>query len=137
MALFVDTNVWSMAFRRDAPEGLPELHELERALLDGETVVTTGLVLQELLQGFKGPRSREMITERFAALSLVSPSQADHVQAAGIRNACRRRGVQVGTIDALLAQLCIRHDLTMLTLDRDFDGIARHTEFKVWRHGLR
>ena len=34
------------------------------------------------------------------------PDQVDHVAAAELRNSCRRRGVQIGTIDALLAQLC-------------------------------
>jgi predicted nucleic acid-binding protein len=40
--------------------------------------------------------------------------------------------VQIGTIDALLAQLCIRHDLTMLTTDKDFMRIAEHSALKVW-----
>jgi len=37
------------------------------------------------------------------------------IEAADLRNRCRRAGVQIGTIDALLAELCIRHGLTMLT----------------------
>jgi predicted nucleic acid-binding protein len=53
--------------------------------------------------------------ERFAVLPLLVPDRADHVEAAELRTACRRRGVQVGTIDALLAQLCRRHGLVMLS----------------------
>ena len=30
----------------------------------------------------------------------------------------RKQGLQVATIDARLAQLCIRHDLVMLTADK-------------------
>jgi len=33
--------------------------------------------------------------------------------------------VQAGTIDVLLAQLCLRHGLTMLTLDKVFAQMAR------------
>jgi predicted nucleic acid-binding protein len=40
--------------------------------------------------------------------------------AAEIRNVCRRRGIQIGTIDALFIQLCQRYDLTLLTTDKDF-----------------
>jgi predicted nucleic acid-binding protein len=40
--------------------------------------------------------------------------------------------VQIDTIDALLAQLCLRHDLTMLTADRDFRDSARHCALKLW-----
>lgn len=93
---------------------------------------TTGLVLQELLQGFRGPKAAESIVERFAALPFVIPTRADHVEAAALRNACRRRGVQVGTIDALLASLCIAHDLVMLSTDRDFARIAESTPLVLW-----
>jgi hypothetical protein len=105
---------------------------LEQALESGETVITTGLVLQELLQGFAGPTDRQAIIERFGALPFVSPSRHDHIAAAELRNALRRRGVQVGTIDALLAQLCLERGLTMLTADNDFRNIAAHTDLKIW-----
>ena len=133
MNLFVDTSIWSLALRRDSPDASPEVSALARALEAGEPVFTTGLVLQELLQGFRGPRARDRIIERFAALPFLMPDRDDHVAAAALRNACRRRGVQVGTIDALLAQLCIRHDLTMLTTDRDFARLAQHEPLDLWR----
>ncbi len=101
--------------------------------MTGGDIVTTGLVLQELLQGFAGPKARERILDRFSAVPLLAPTREDHIEAAGLRNRCRRKGVQVGTIDALLAQLCIRNTLTMLTADRDFDRIAAHSTLRVWR----
>ena len=133
MNLFVDTSVWSLALRRDRPEDCAEATFLARALEAGDSIFTTGLVLQELLQGFRGPRARDRIVERFSALPLLVPDREDHVHAAELRNSCRRRGVQIGTIDALLAQLCIRHELTMLTTDADFERIARLQPLDVWR----
>lgn len=132
MTLFVDTSVWSLALRRDAPGPAPEVDALKNALEGGQAVVTTGLVLQELLQGFSGPRARKQIIERFAALPLLSPDRQDHVEAAELRNRCRRAGVQVGTIDAILAQLCIRHRLRLLSTDKDFLGIAAHAPLRIW-----
>ena len=58
--------------------------------------------------------------------------RTDHVAAAQVRNECWRKGVQVGTIDALLAQLCLRHDLVMLSTDRDFEHMARHVPLSIW-----
>jgi hypothetical protein len=29
--------------------------------------------------------------------------------------------------------LCIRHDLTMLTADKDFGHVANHSVLQVWR----
>jgi predicted nucleic acid-binding protein len=124
--------VWSLALRRDVTETTPEVAELARALEAGEPVFATGLVLQELLQGFRGARARDRIVERFGALPFLVPDRGDHIDAADLRNACRRRGLQIGTIDALLAQLCIRHELTMLTTDRDFMRLAERHPLDLW-----
>ena len=135
MTLLVDTSVWSLALRRDAKTSSPEVDALRGALEGGDSVVTTGLVLQELLQGFSGPRDGRQIIERFSALPLLSPDRQDHIDAAELRNRCRRSGSQVGTIDAILAQLCIRHDLTLLTVDKDFVGIAARSTLRLWKAG--
>ena len=132
MSLFVDTSVWSLALRRDQPAGRAEVGMLVRAIESGETLLTTGLVLQELLQGFAGPKSRSEIVERFSALPLIVPDRDDHIEAAALRNHCRRKGVRIGTIDALLAQVYIRHDLTMLTADEDVTPVAEHARLKLW-----
>lgn len=132
MSLFVDTSVWSLALRRDHDAQEAEVEKLRAALTARESVYTTGLVLQELLQGFSGPRARTSIIERFAPLPMVAPDRDDHSAAAELRNVCRRRGVQIGTIDALLARLCIRHELDLLTLDRDFHYAAEHVPLVIW-----
>lgn len=132
MTLLVDTSVWSLALRRDVEATAPEVQELKDALLGGDVVVTTGLVLQELLQGFSGAKAQTQIIERFSALPLLQPDRDDHIGAAALRNACRQAGVQVGTIDAVLAQLAIRHDLTLLTTDKDFTHAAKHCALRVW-----
>ena len=132
MTLFVDTSVWSLAFRRDAVS-VSEVVALRQALEGGDTVVTTGLILQELLQGFSGPRARKDIIDRFSALPLLNPDRQDHIDAAELRNHCRRSGVRIGTIDALLAQLCIRHALTLLTTDKYFVHAASHCPLRLWK----
>ena len=131
MNVFVDTSVWSLALRRDAPSDLPEIHELRRSLESG-SVHCTGLVLQELLQGFAKPKAHKQIISRFSALPLLVPDRDDHIRAADLRNKCRRSGVQAGTTDALLAQLCIRYDLTILTTDNDFHNMASVVSLSVW-----
>lgn len=109
-----------------------EVQALIRAIEAGETIVTTGLVLQEILQGFSGPKARADILDRFSAVPLLLPDRNDHIQAADLRNRCRRAGIQIGTIDALLAQLCVRHDLVMLSTDNDFKHVANHSHLKLW-----
>jgi len=132
LSVFVDTSVWSLALRRDKPPSLPEIGALRRALETG-SAFSTGLVLQELLQGFSRPKAHRQIVEHFASIPLLVPDRGDHIHAAELRNVCRRKGKQIGTIDALLAQLCIRHELPILTTDKDFKHIAGVAALLLWK----
>jgi hypothetical protein len=130
--LLVDTSVWSLALRRDEGDVHPSVGFLSDSLRHEGSIFTTGLILQELLQGFSGPKTRQQILDRFTALPLIVPQREDHVAAADLRNDCRRRGVQIGTIDALLARICIRHELVMLSTDQDFEHIAKVAPLRLW-----
>ena len=63
---------------------------------------------------------------------MIAPGRDDYIDAAELRNECRRHGIQIGTIDALLAQICIRHKLVMLAVDRDFSRMAKWTPLQLW-----
>ncbi len=131
MTVLVDTSVWSLALRRDRPANSPAVELLTKAL-ESDLVVTTGIIEQELLQGFLPERTQAEIRRRFGALAAVQPTRNDHVAAADLRNSCRRAGVQLGTIDALIAQLCITHDLELLSTDRDFVHASHHCDLRLW-----
>lgn len=131
MTVLVDTSVWSLALRRDHPARTPAVAHLTNAL-ESDLVVTTGLIVQELLQGFLPERSQAEIRRHLGGLPAIQPTRDDHIAAADLRNTCRRAGVQLGTIDALIAQLCITHDLDLLSTDRDFVHAARHCNLRLW-----
>lgn len=130
MAILVDTSVWSLAMRRDQQPNSPELKILIRALDSGEEIYSTGTILRGLLQGFAGAKSVDAIVERFAAIPMLVPETADYIQAAEIRNKSRRKGVQIGTIDALIAQLSLRYKLSLLTSDKDFKHMSKAVQLK-------
>mgnify|MGYP002781184179 CR=1 FL=1 len=131
MTVLVDTSVWSLALRRDTPPDSPAVAQLTTALTS-DLVVTTGLIVQELLQGFLPERTQTDLRQRLWSLAYVHPTRDDHVAAAELRNDCRRAGVQLGTVDALIAQLCIAHNLELLSTDRDFVHAARHSRLRLW-----
>ena len=132
MNLLVDTSVWSLVLRRDAPADVPEAEYLRKAIARGDSIVTTGIVLQEILQGVTGARMRTAIQERFAALPFLVPDRNDHVHAADLHSAARQTGIQVGTVDALLAALCLKHHLTMLSTDADFRNLRKVAPLVIW-----
>lgn len=53
------------------------------------------------------------------------PDETDAEQAAKLRLALRRQGWQLETVDALIATVAIRYNLTLLTTDQDFEGIPQ------------
>lgn len=133
MALLVDTSVWSLLLRRDSPPDLPEVSALRGALGGDEMVATTGIVVQELLHGFVSASAQTAIEETFGALEYLAPTFDDHVEAARIRNRLRSSGLQLGAIDALIAQLAVAGSHTLLTTDKDFHLAAGHVALRVWQ----
>jgi len=129
--LLVDTSVWSLALRRDHPRRNRHVRRFQEALVDGD-VVLTGVVLQEVLQGLvEGPTKDRLVAE-LTKLSLLVPSRDDHLLAAEIFTTCRRNGVQMATVDALLAALCVRRDLVLLSTDKDFIHAAGQIDLVIW-----
>jgi predicted nucleic acid-binding protein len=132
VSLLVDTSVWSLLLRRNDRHETPEVGALKKALGGDDLVVSTGIILQEILQGAVPPKARRAILESFAYVPMKTPSREDHVAAAELRNTCRYGGVQLGTVDALIAQLAIRDDDELLTADRDFHHAAAHVPLRLW-----
>lgn len=129
----VDTSVWSLAYRRDTPPDLPQIGILRSALVNGDYVAITGIVLLELLRGFIPPHAQERILTDLAPLELIEPTRNDYVDAARLANTCRQAGIQLGSVEALIAQLAIANDLELLTTDRDFESATKVVALRVWR----
>ena len=130
--LLVDTSVWSLAYRRDSPPDVPEVQALRTALLGGDRVAITGMILLELLRGFVPAQAQSRILADLASVDFLTPTRDDYVAAAQLANTCRLSGVQLGSVDALIAQLAIAGELTLLTTDRDFEHAAGHVPLRIW-----
>ena len=87
VSLLVDTSVWSLALRRDAPPDVAEVRGLRDALAGGEIVATTGVILQELLQGVVPERARTQIIEISVHWSTSRPL----AKIMSLRRACATR----------------------------------------------
>ena len=124
MRVLVDTSVWSLDLLRRRGPGHPAAAKLRELLEEGEDVYITGIVLQELLQGVRSPIQSRRIRDRLTALAWLRPSAEDHGAAADLFIACRKSGVQIGTVDALIAALAIRGGCELLTTDQDFSRVA-------------
>lgn len=130
-AVFADTNAWSRFYRSDIPDGDPVVDALRHGI-HSRGVVTTGVIYLELLRGFTLESTRREIRHEFDAVPFLEPTSDDYAAAPNLSVTCRRHGVQLETIDALIAQVCITHDATLLTADDDFTYAAQHIPLDVW-----
>lgn len=129
--MLVDTCVWSLALRRDGTPGVSAVQTLRQALLGGQTVVVTGIILAELLRGAVREDSRQRILQSFQSLTYLEPTWGDYVLSAGLANTCRAKGVQLATVDSVLAALAISNNLALLTTDQDFVHASRFIPLTV------
>lgn len=124
--VLVDTSVWVDFFRHgENPASL----ELDR-LLKERQVVLCGIVELELLQGAR-PSDKAALSELLSGLPYLETDRGDFQKAGELLGSLRTRGFQIPATDGLIAALCLRHHLTLLTLDRHFNHIVGFKKTKV------
>ncbi len=122
--IVVDSSVWIDHFNG----AVTRETEILDMLLGVEPIVIGGLILAEVLQGFRN--DRDFRRARAALDTLIfEPMTSRDVALASARNfrALRARGITVRkTIDMLIATFCMERRHLLLHSDRDFDPIADH-----------
>jgi predicted nucleic acid-binding protein len=124
--LLVDTSVWIEVFHARPRFRL-------ESVVDLEEVATCLPVMQEVLQGFRDDRAFRTAREALLSLPIVESPMHREVfeEAAGLYRAARRTGLTVRSgVDCLIAACAIRHGMTVLHLDRDFDLIGEISELR-------
>jgi len=134
--ILLDTSVLSRIFRRQRL-GPPErqLHAAFEALLSSaRSVGLPGIVLQEVLSGLKSEKQLTELRGRLlAAFAVVPATLDDHVHAARLKNRCIGKGLNVSSIDCLIAASAIVGGHALFSIDEDFEAIGRHSELKLVR----
>lgn len=131
--VLIDTSVWIDFFN-----GIPTaaVDQLKKRIEIEDDICISDVILTEILQGFRQDkdyaRAREHLV-RFPVLRLRD--NASYISAAQIYRACRKQGITVRkTIDCIIAQTAIEHNVSLLHADRDFDAIATICPLKICRH---
>ena len=128
MTLLADTSAWVEYLRGT---GSPTSLLLKRHLAD-DGLVTTDVVVMELLAGARDDTHEGQLAKLLSLPSSVPVERVDWVDAARLRRRCRASGETVCLLpDCLIAAVAIRADVEVLHCDRDFDTLARHTALRT------
>ena len=134
MNVLVDTCIWSLALRRNAP-GIDACLEEFKELIDEARVQIIGPVRQEILSGIRSDRQLEQLQEHLAAFPDLPIVTGDFEQAARFFNLARSKGIQGSNTDFLMCSVAARHNLSIFTVDQDFELFR--TVLPIRLHELR
>lgn len=133
----VDTSVWIDYIQGSDARQISFLDELLKNPL---AVGLTDLIYMEILQGAKDQHSFDQLRSYFRGQQFyrfTDPEQSN-ASAAQIYFDCRRQGVTVrSTLDCLIAQCAIEHELILLHHDRDFKQMATIVPALQQKHFLK
>lgn len=125
----VDTSVWI-----DYIKGRPADHVsfLDNLLQNPLAVGINHFIYMEILQGASDQKHFERFRDYFSTQRFYSLTTNNYEQAAKLYFSCRRKGITVrSSLDCLIAQCALEHDLILLHHDRDFLQISTiHKQLK-------
>ena len=130
--ILVDTSVLIDFFRGFKSEGS---QKLETVLQRGIPFGINSFILQEVLQGAASEKEfallkKYLTTQRF--YHLKDPVNS-FLNAAKLYLECRKKGITIrSTIDCLIAETALEHELTLLHNDDDFVAMARVIPLKFF-----
>lgn len=125
--VIVDTSVL-ISFLRDEENHTSEVI----GLLEQNRLVTTGIIIAELLQGVKSSREEQVVAELLQVINPLEVTTGLWVKAGKLASVLRRKGVTLPLTDLAIATLAMEHGLVIFTLDSHFDQIPG---VRLWRRG--
>lgn len=120
MNVLVDTSVWSLALRRQAPSTENPIVVEFTELIRESRVELIGAVRQEILSGIKVQAQFETLRDQLRFYPDLPLIPADYEKAAEYFNRNRQEGVQGSNTDFLICAVAHRCNLAVFTTDKDF-----------------
>lgn len=116
----VDTSVWIDYFREIDNSATNEFNNI---LNQNLPFGLTSVIYQEILQGAATPQDFLQLNNYLTTQRFYYPKDdiQSYEHAANLFFKCRRKGITIrSTIDCLIAQVAIEHDLVLLHNDQDY-----------------
>ena len=120
--LLVDTSAWIASF---CEKGNEKLKDFLRSALELDHVVTTNIVVLELLQGCKKRKEYDTLKERLDILPLLALDDKAWAIAYEAGYGLRRKGITVPTLDMLICSVAKSHGLKILHHDDHMKSMSR------------
>jgi predicted nucleic acid-binding protein len=106
--------------------------EITKLIVD-EQIVTTQIIIMEVLQGIKDDNVYEKVKAFMDSIPIISADYNDHILSANIYRSCRKKGKTIRkSIDCLIASISINNNLVLFANDKDFRHISECFELRLY-----
>ncbi len=130
--ILIDTSVLIDFFKGTKNAGTARLDGiLRRSIPFG----ISSVIFLEVLQGAGSKKEYDLLKSYLSTQRFYNPRDEveSFAKAAGLYMACRKKGLTVrSTIDCLIAQTAIEHNLLLLHSDKDFESIQKVAPLKFY-----
>lgn len=130
--ILVDTSVLIDFFKSSGSEAALKFRLVLEQTLD---FGITSHIFQEVLQGARTEKEYNLLRQYLETQKFFHPKDPvdSFAEAAKIFFKCRKKGLTIrSTIDCLIAQIAIEHDLFLLHSDQDFQLMANIIPLKIY-----
>jgi predicted nucleic acid-binding protein len=131
--ILVDTSVLIDLFKGNDNDAVTIFRDIVRKQMP---FGITSVIYQEILQGAKSEKEYSSLKEYLSTQRFFHPKDplVSYAGAASIFYSCRRKGITIrSTIDCLIAQVAIEHELFLLHNDKDFTVMAPVIGLQIYK----
>lgn len=126
-AVLVDTSVWIELLRNSSH---PSRGLLETLIADDRARLCTAIAA-ELIQGASTAQDLHAAEELAQTIPGLKAEELTWLDAGRMSQRLRIKGITVGLLDCYLAQIALDHGCALLSLDKHFPMIAKHTSLQL------
>ena len=127
MPTLIDTSLWIDFTRARSPQSLKQF--IGPYILDPGAHLAEPIIFEVLRHAT--PAEHKQLLRQFETFPIL-PSPTDLWQiATKIGQACRREGINITSLDLLIAAIAFSNDAMLITFDDDFQNIAKTCELQV------
>ena len=123
--ILMDTSAWIWSFKSG---GAPPILEQIKANIASGLIVTSPLIILELMQGCRTQKEKDLLQIRLESLEQLVMTNEVWDKSYRIAFQSRRNGLTIPTVDILIASLCLVNRCKLLHCDRHFGLVAKLVE---------
>ena len=133
MLCLIDTSVWIDFFRG---KGVGKSKLLANLISEGADIAYTGIILTEVLLGFRNDDHNKSAKNLFKNLIYLESKESTYLLASEIYRVTRKQGVTIrSTIDCIISAVALENRAYLLENDKDYQRISKFYDLKLIQKG--